>query len=105
MVSQDIKYKGPKVPMFAEGEDIDDYLQPYEKLATVHEWPRNTWATRLAGLITSKARSAYSCLSLTDSLDYDKVRQAILKRCELTPEAYRTKLHASHKGSDETFAE
>ena len=67
--------------------------------------PRNTWATRLAGLITCKARSAYSRLSPTDSLDYDKARQAILKRYELTPEACRTKVRASHKGSDETFAE
>ena len=104
-MSQDVKYKGPMVPKFAEGEDIDDYLQTYEKLTTVHEWPRNTWATRLAGLITGKVCSAYSRLSPTDSLDYDKVRQAILKRYELTPEAYRTKLHASHKGSDESFAE
>ena len=49
--------------------------------------------------------SAYFRVSPTDSLDYDKVRQAILKRYELTPESYCTKLRASHKGSDETFAE
>ena len=88
--------------MQRRGGDIDDYLQTYDKL---HEWPRNTWATRLAGLITGKARSAYYRFSPTDSLDYDKVRQAILKRYELTPEAYLTKLRATRKGSDETFAE
>ena len=52
-----------------------------------------------------KARGAYFRLSPTDSLNCGKVRSAILKLYELTREAYRTKLRASHNGSDKTFVE
>jgi hypothetical protein len=35
-----VRYKGPKVPKFVEGEDVDVYLRTFEKLARVHEWDR-----------------------------------------------------------------
>ncbi|XP_077987242.1 uncharacterized protein LOC144441327 [Glandiceps talaboti] len=99
------QYKGPKVPKFEEGEDVDAYLRTFEKLAKVHEWPEATWATRLAGLLSGKALDAYSKLPPAESEDYKKVRKAILKRYELTGEAYRAKFRTTRKQKDDSYGE
>ena len=83
--------KGPKVPKFTEKDDIDVYLQSFERLATVHGWDHSTWATRLAASLSGKALEAFARMSAEDSSNYDKVHDAILSRYELTGEAYRKK--------------
>lgn len=104
-VENGISYKGPKVPKFVEGQDIDSYLHTYEKLAEVYEWPAETWATRLAALLSGKALEAYARMDKEESKNYNKVKRAILKRYELTSEAYRKKFRTSKRMDDETFAE
>ena len=103
--SEQVKYKGPKVPNLKEDDDIDSYLHTFEKLAEVYKWPRDTWATRLAALLTGKALEAFARMDHEDSEDYDKVKKAILRRYELTSEAYRKKFRRSRRTQDETFAE
>ena len=99
-------YKGPKVPKFKEGEtEIDAYLRTFEKLAHVHKWTRDTWATRLAPLLSGKAMEAYGRMSAEESGDYDKVKNAILQRYQLTGEAYRKKFRNCKQQIDETFKE
>ena len=51
--------KGPRIPTFREGEDIEVYLTTFERLAEANEWPREVWAARLAAVLTGKARQAY----------------------------------------------
>jgi hypothetical protein len=58
----------------------------------------------LSALLPGKALEAYSWLSPESSEDYDEVRGAILKRDELTGEAYRKKLRNT-KRENETFSE
>jgi len=96
------KYKGPKVLKFKEGQDIDSYLHTFEKFAEVYEWPKETWAMRLAALLAGKA---YARMDRDESKEYIKVKKAILKRYELTSEAYRRKFRSSRRAADETFAE
>ena len=98
------EYKGPKIPSYKEGSDIDVYLRTFEKLASVHGWERGTWATRLAAVLAGKGLEAYSRVPPEDSEDFDKVKQAILKKFELTPEAYRKKFRDTKKG-EEPYAE
>jgi hypothetical protein len=85
-------YKGPKVPKFKEKEtDIDAYLLTFERLAEVHAWEKDTWAIRLAPLLTGKALEAYSRMASEEAGNFDAVKRAILSRYELTSEAYRKK--------------
>jgi len=48
-------------------------------------------ARRPLGVIAAKllAREVYSALSVEESSQYPLVKNAILKACELVPEAYR----------------
>ncbi len=44
-----------------------------------------------------KALEVFSALSVEDSLNYDTVKLAILRACELVPEAYRQKFRGHKK--------
>lgn len=102
---EEVKYKGPTMPRFNEGDDIDAYLHTFEKLAEAYKWKEDTWATRLAALISGKALEAYARMERTESLDYQKVKRAILQRYELTSETYRRKFRTCKRKTDETFRE
>ena len=96
---------GPKTPKLKEGDDIEAYLRTFERLARANEWERDTWAPRLAAVLTGKAREAYAAMPIEDIESYDKVKLAVLKKYRLGSEAYREKFRTSHKKSDERFQE
>jgi hypothetical protein len=56
-------------------------------------------------LLTGKALEAFSRLNEEDSVEYEKVKTAILVRYELTSEAYREKFRNAFQLRDETFRE
>ena len=97
--------KSPKLPSFKEGEDVEVYLGMFERIARANKWNANTWAPRLAALLTGKAREAYVRMNLIASGDYHELCAAIRERYDLTPDAYRRKFRSSRKLSDETFKE
>ena len=56
--------KVPRLPTFQDGKDsLDAYLERFERFATNHQWPKETWASSLSALITGKALEVYSRLS------------------------------------------
>ena len=97
--------KCPKLPTFQEGEDVEVYLGTFERIAQANKWNTNTWAPRLAALLTGKAREAYVRMDLSDSGDYQLLCTAIRDRYDLTPDTYRRKFRSSRKQFDETFKE
>ena len=59
----------------------------------------------LQSVVIGKARESYTQLSLEQSLDYDKVKELIVKAYELVPEAYRQKFRNCRKENDPTHVE
>ena len=96
---------GPKAPKFKEGEDVEAYLRTFERLAAANKWPADTWAPRLAAVLTGKAREAYALMPVGDIESYDKVKITVLKKYNLGSEAYREKFRTTAKRSDERFQE
>ena len=76
------------VPPFEE-EGVEKYFPHFEKLAQSMEWPREKWASLVQSKLVGKARDAYLAMSMGDVSDYDKVKKAVLKACELVPEAVK----------------
>ncbi|XP_078694909.1 uncharacterized protein LOC144923898 [Branchiostoma floridae x Branchiostoma belcheri] len=97
--------KGPKIPQFYEGEDVEVYLTTFERLATANGWPKSKWAPKLAALLSGKAREAFVQLSENDSMDYDKVKLAIYAKYELTAEEYRRRFRTSRKQPTDSYKE
>ena len=92
------------VPPFRETE-VDTYFSTFERLATALHWPKEIWSTLLQCKFTGKAQDVVAALSLEDSLDYEKVKAAVLRAYELVPEAYRQKFREYRKSTTQTFVE
>ncbi len=60
------------------------------------------WATNLSALVQGKALDVYSRLSPSDALDYDVLKEALLKRFQLTQDGFRQKFRTSRPEVGET---
>ena len=81
----DVKAKLPKLPAFCEGKDnMDSYLKRFERFAKNAKWPKEEWATNLATLFQGKVLDVYSRLSSTGAVVYDTLKEALLKKYQLS---------------------
>lgn len=102
----DFKAKLPKLPAFCEGKDnMDSYLKRFERFAENASWPREKWATNLSALLQGKALDVYSRLSPLEAINYDILRDALLKRYQLTEEGFRLKFRNSKQEVGETASQ
>lgn len=77
--------KGPKLPPFDEAKDnIDAYIQRFERYATAQNWIRINWGSHLSALLTGRAMDVFARLPPSRSLDYDELKNALYKRLEMT---------------------
>ncbi|XP_035993666.1 uncharacterized protein LOC118563362 [Fundulus heteroclitus] len=79
----------PKFLPLSTDDDIEHFLTTFERMAQVCRWARDEWAVRLVPLLTGKARTAYVLMDMADSEDYEKVKEAILAKYEITADTYR----------------
>ncbi|KAJ8022706.1 Protein split ends [Holothuria leucospilota] len=96
-VSKHVKF----VPKFQE-DNVEKFFNHFEKLGEQLKWPRDKWSILIQSNFTGKAQEVYSALSIEDSMDYDKVKRAILQAYELVPEAYRQKFRKYRKADTQT---
>ena len=95
--------KAPKLPSFVDGkDDLDAYLQRFERFAETAKWKKDGWASKLSALLSGRAQEVYSRLSEEAAKDYDKVKIALMKRYDLTEDGYRRKFRASKPEVDES---
>ncbi|KAK7878602.1 hypothetical protein WMY93_030438 [Mugilogobius chulae] len=92
------------VPQFNE-KDVDKYFIMFERVAEALKWPKEVWTLLLQCALIGKAQEAYASLSAAESLDFDKVKCAILRAYELVPEAYRQKFRNLTKREGQTYVE
>ena len=92
------------VPKFQE-KSVDKYFPQFEKIAANLKWPREFLPTLLQSVLIGKAAEVYSALSLAESSDYDKVKDAISKAYQLVPEAYRQRFRKYKKFENQTYVE
>lgn len=93
----------PKLPTFQEGkDDLDAYLGRFERYADTQKWPRDRWATNLSALLTGKALETYYRLPKEDIDNYDCLKDALLRRFQLTEEEFRQKFYNAKAEPGET---
>ena len=97
------KAKSPKLPPFHEDkENIDAYLQRFERYAENQNWPTSDWALNLSMLLTGKALDVHARLSKDEANDYNALKNALLKTFQLTAEGFRSKFFSARPTSGET---
>uniref|UniRef100_A0A8C6URA0 Gypsy retrotransposon integrase-like protein 1 n=1 Tax=Neogobius melanostomus TaxID=47308 RepID=A0A8C6URA0_9GOBI len=99
---QNINWKGPKMQPYTDGEDIEHYLCIFERIAHACQWPCDEWALCLAPLLTGKARSAYVAMDIDDTMNYYKVKRAVLQKFEISTVTYRLRFRSLERKEEET---
>ena len=101
-----VKPRAPKMPPFDETRDeMDSYLCRFERYATVNKWDKSTWATNLSALLRGKALDVYALLPVEQSLNYDVLKTALLKRYDLTEDGFKRRFRSSRPDPGETFVQ
>lgn len=97
--------KEPKMPMYQQGEDIENYLLRFERMARTWAWPEREWACRLVPLLTGRALAAYTSMDERRSNIYKDLREAILEKFDVTTETYRQRFRTATTPPGETPTE
>ena len=98
-----IKSPSIKIPAYEDGRnDLDAYISRFERFAVSQGWKRESWAVSLSALLKGKALEVYSRLSPEESVDYEKLKNALLKCFQLTEDGYRAKFRTFHPQKGET---
>ena len=93
----------PKLPVFDEKtDDMDSYLQRFEWIAENYQWDKAEWSFHLSQYLKGKATETYTRMAAENRKDYDQVKEALLKRYNLTEEGYRKRFRESKAEHDET---
>ena len=101
-----VSAKVPRLPVFHDDkDDLDAYIERFERFAMTHHWPRESWALSLSALITGKALEVYSRLSADEADDFDVLKKALLDRYHLNAEGFRMKLRDSIADEGESPAQ
>ncbi|XP_065299248.1 uncharacterized protein [Dermacentor albipictus] len=91
------------IPPFNEArDDLDAYLQRFERVATSQEWPRAKWALSLSLCLTGEALTVIGRLDSNAGLDYDQLKATLLQRFRCTAEGYREKFRNARPEDNET---
>ena len=54
-----------------------------ERMMSVYEVPEDQWVFKLAPQLTGKVQQAYAALGAEEAVDYQRVKEAILRRYDV----------------------
>src|SRR5215469_13699931 len=95
-----------KIAPFNEEKDkIDIYLEKFERIAKESNWDENLWTGKLAPSLTGRANDVYVNLNEEDSKNYEKLKEALLKKYNLTENGYKKKFKESKPENNEDTAQ
>ena len=85
-----------KLPMFDEERDnFDAFVSRFENLAKNQKWHKEQWSVYLSSVLKGKALDVIHRMKEEDSMDFDKVKEALMKKFRLTQEGFRQKFRSS----------
>ena len=80
------------MPCFDErNDDMDAFLHRFEVYADSQKWQKEQWAVYLSALLKGKALEVYFRLPVKDAQTYEILKDALLKRFNLTEEGFKQK--------------
>jgi len=93
----------PKLPKFdEEKDDMDAFLERFERFAQCQDWPEESWSINLSPLLTGKGLQVYSSMPAREAMEYRSLKAALLKCYQLNEEGFRKKFRESKPDTGET---
>ncbi|XP_041482248.1 uncharacterized protein LOC121429309 [Lytechinus variegatus] len=92
------------MPAFREKTDeLDAYIDRFERHATLSKWPKDCWASALGNLLTGPALDVYCSISAEEATDYDLLKNMLLQYFALTSEGNWKRFREAKKGGEESY--
>ncbi|XP_073525034.1 uncharacterized protein [Phyllobates terribilis] len=92
-------------PVMEKDGDLDTFLRGFEKACRQYQLPTDQWAKYLTPGLRGKALEVFASLPREQDGDYEAVKQALIKKYQLTPEVYRKKFRALQRGPHDTYSD
>ena len=93
----------PKLSKFdEEKDDMDTYLQRYERFAKTQKWKNDELVANLSPLLTGKGLEVYTSMPDDDVDNYEQLKITLLKRYQLTEEGFRRRFREGKVDKGET---
>ncbi|XP_075743304.1 uncharacterized protein LOC142796473 [Rhipicephalus microplus] len=89
-----------QLPPFVVGEDMAKYLVKFEHVCERNALEQSLWARNLLALLPGEVSDALTCLSREAFESYDEVKEVLLRRYKLSPEAFRQRFRYAEKGNE-----
>ena len=86
-------------------QDIDGYLNSFERAAAVSKWDPVHWVSLLRTQLVGKALRMFTEMDMSLVNDYDEVKEALLSGYELISETYRERFQGYKKPSNENYVD
>ena len=98
--------KAPKIPCFDEkSDDMDSFLHRFEVYADSQGLAEEQWAVYLSTLLKGRALEVYSRLPVKEAQNYVVLKDALLKRFNLTEEGFKQKFKTAKPETSEAPAQ
>ncbi|XP_068211766.1 uncharacterized protein [Palaemon carinicauda] len=95
-----------KIPPFDEKiDEIDVYMNRFEKLAEFHKWGQEDYGTMLGTLLRGRALKVYCGLDPAIASNYHELKAALLKVFQVNPQVYRRKFREGYIETNESFVQ
>ncbi|RDD35995.1 hypothetical protein TrispH2_012051 [Trichoplax sp. H2] len=77
-----------------DGEDVENWLRVFEKVATVNGWPKEMWGYKIGPLLVGTTLTVYNKLSLAELSHYQHVKRQLLHASKLSPDVFCSRYHS-----------
>ena len=95
-----------KLPIFDDSKDkFDSYISRFETFAKFKKWKKEDWSLQLSLLLTGGALEIFYGLSEEDQKSYDALKEALLRKYQLTEDQFRKNFFFAKAEMDETPAQ
>jgi len=96
----------PKLPKFnEEKDDIDAYIERFERFAAAQGWPEEEWAQNLSFLLCGKALEVYSSLPEERIDNFVYLKKQLLMKFQLSAECFRQKFRNAKPEKNEMVSQ
>ena len=79
-------------------------MSRFEKYATANKWDPALWAAYLGALLKGRVLNVYDRLSDEDATSYDKLKEALLKKFDMTERGFRKKFRYSRPENKDFYS-
>ncbi|XP_040297416.1 uncharacterized protein LOC121008788 [Bufo bufo] len=94
-----------KFPMMDERSGVDRFFRSFEKVCLQYQLPDIQWAKYLTPGLRGKALDVFADLPMDCDGDYAKIKAAIIKSYNLTPDMYRKRFRTLQRGPTDSYTD